>query len=47
MVEANTVFPYSIRAVKLGYKPISVFFLCQFRSHAPDMACGLVRSTLR
>ena len=47
MAEFSTVFAYSTRAVKLGYKPLSAFFSCQFRPQAPDMACGLVRSTLR
>lgn len=47
MAEFNTVYSYSIRAVKLGYKPLSAFLSHQFRPQAPDMACGLVRSTLR
>lgn len=42
-----TVFSYSMRAVKLSHKPLFAFFSCQFRPQAPDMACGLVRSTLR
>lgn len=47
MAEFGTVFSYSTYAVKLGYKPISAFFSRQFRQQAPDMACGLVWSTLR
>jgi hypothetical protein len=47
MAEFATVFSYSLYAAKLGYKPISAFFSRQFRPQAPDMACGLVRSTLR
>jgi len=47
MAEFGAVISYSIYAVKLGYKPISAFFSRQFRPQAPDMACGLVRSTLR
>lgn len=27
MAEFNTVFPHSMRAVKLGYKPLSAFFV--------------------
>ena len=47
MAEFSAVFSYGIYAAKLGYKPLSTFFSCQFRPQAPDMACGLVRSTLR
>jgi len=47
MAEFITIFLYSMRAVELGYKPLSAFFSCQFRPQAPDMACGLVRSTSR
>lgn len=47
MAEFGTVLSYSICSVKLGYKPLPAFFSCQFRPQAPDMACGLVRSTLR
>jgi hypothetical protein len=47
MAKFSTVFSCSKRAVKLGYKPFSTFFSCQFRPQAPDMACGLARSTLR
>ncbi len=36
-----------MRAIKPGYKPLSAFLSHQFRPQAPDMACGLVRSTLR
>ena len=46
MAEFITVFLYNIHTVKLGYKPLAAFFACQFRLQAPDMACGLVRSTL-
>ena len=47
MAEFSTVFLCSKRAAKLGYKPLSAFFSHQFRPQAPDMAGGLVRSTLR
>ena len=47
MAEFSTVFLYGMRVVKLGCKPFSAFFPRQFRPQAPDMACGLVRSTLR
>lgn len=43
----STVFLYRIHTEELGYKPLSAFFSCQFRAQAPDMAGGLVRSTLR
>ena len=46
MGKFSTVFLCSMRAVELGYKPLSAFFSRQFRPQAPDMACGLVRSTL-
>ena len=47
MAKFGTVFLYSIRTLKPGYKPLSALFPRQFRPHAPDMACGLARSTLR
>lgn len=47
MAEFSTVFLCSKRAVKLGYKPLPAFFSRQFRPQAPDMTCGLVRSTSR
>ena len=47
MAKFSTVFLYSIRALKLGYKPLSAFSSRPFRPQAPDMACGLARSTLR
>lgn len=47
MAEFSTVLLCSSYAAKLGYKPFSAFFSCQFRPQAPDMACGLARSTLR
>jgi len=48
MAEFSAVFLYSIRAVKLGYKPLFALFLCQFRPHAPDMGLrvGAVYITL-
>lgn len=47
MVEFGAIFSYSTNAAKQGYKTRAAFFACQFRPQAPDMACGLVPSSLR
>ena len=47
MAKFSAVFLYSTHTEELGYKPLPALFSCQFRPQAPDMACGLVRSTLR
>ena len=46
MAESKSVFIYSTNTAELGYKPLSAFISFQFIPQAPDMACGLVRSTL-
>lgn len=47
MAEFGTTFSYSMHTIKLGYKPLSTFFSCQFRPQALDMARDFARSTLR
>lgn len=47
MAEFSIVFSYRKLAFKAGYKPRSAIYLYKYRSQAPDMACGLVRFTLR
>jgi hypothetical protein len=47
MADFSIVFLHGIYSEMRCYKTIYTFFSCQFRPHAPDMACGFVRSTLR